>query len=193
MNVGFAITGSFCTFDQILGEMQNLKNKGHNILPVFSYSVSNTDTRFGTAEGFKKSVIEITDNSPIVTLQQAEPVGPNNLIDVLVIAPCTGNTLSKLANAITDTPVTMVAKAHLRNNKPVVIGISTNDALGQNLKNIATLLNAKNIYFVPFRQDDPIKKPKSMISDYSLIEATINEAFNHKQIQPLLLPPEEKK
>ena len=187
MNLGFGITGSFCTFERIKTEIQKLKEKGYNILPIFSYVVSSTDTRFGKAADFETEIINITGNTPVKTIVEAEPMGPNNQIDVLVIAPCTGNTLAKLAGAISDTPVTMAAKAHLRNNKPLVIAISTNDALGQNLKNIANMLNTKNVYFVPMRQDDAVKKPKSLVAEYSLIEATVQQALKGQQLQPLLI------
>lgn len=186
-NIGFAITGSFCTHEKILPEMQNLVDKGYKVIPIFSLSVSNTDTRFGTAKDFEDKVTKITGISPIKTMTDAEPIGPKNMIDVLVVAPCTGNTLSKLANAISDTPVTMVAKSLMRNNKPIVLGISTNDALGFNLENIAKLLSAKNVFFVPFGQDDPTNKPKSLICDWLKIEDTLAYADKSKQIQPLLL------
>lgn len=185
-NIGYAITGSFCTHAVILDSVKELVSKGYNILPIITNSVASTDTRFGTAIDFINSLKLITGNTPIDNIVSAEPVGPNNLIDVLVVAPCTGNTLSKLANAITDNAVTMVAKSHLRNNKPVVIGISTNDALGLNSYNLAKLINSKNIYFVPFSQDDAFKKPKSLIADWSLIEDTVLEAMQGKQIQPIL-------
>ena len=154
IKVGFAITGSFCTHEKILKILKDLIEKGYDILPIFSYSVKNTDTRFGTAKDFYEKVVEITGKTPVDTIVGAEPIGPKNMIDILVVAPCTGNTLSKLANAITDTPPTMVAKAHLRNNKPLVVAVSSNDALGLNMKNLATLMSTKNIYFVPFGQDD---------------------------------------
>lgn len=187
MNLGFAITGSFCTHEKILKEIENLISLGYNILPILSTNVATLDTRVGTAESFIKKIREITGNEPIKTIQDAEPIGPKGIIDVLVIAPCTGNTLAKLANAITDTPVTMITKAHLRNNKPVIIGISTNDGLSLNLKNIAQLMSAKNIFFIPFGQDEPIKKPNSLVADFSKIDATIKEASKGKQIQPILL------
>lgn len=187
LNIGFGITGSFCTHEKILIEIENLVNKGHNVIPILTDKVLTTSTRFGSSEEFIKRVKKITQNKVVSNIVEAEPIGPKNLIDILVIAPTTGNTLGKLANAITDNAVTMVFKAHIRNNKPVVIGISTNDALGLNLKNIATLLNAKNIFFVPFGQDDPMKKPKSLIADYSKIEETIEFALRGEQVQPLLL------
>lgn len=185
--IGFAITGSFCTHDRILKVMEDLVGKGYELLPIFSNSVKNIDTRFGSAKDFYDKVVKITGKTPIYDIVAAEPVGPKGMIDVLVVAPCTGNTLSKLANAITDTAVTMVAKAHLRNNKPLVIAVSSNDALGLNFKNLATLMGTKNVYFVPFGQDDAIKKPKSLIADWNLIEDTIISAMKGEQIQPLLL------
>ena len=186
-NVGFAICGSFCTYDKILNQIQNLVNNGYNVIPIFSKAVVETDTRFGTAKEFYDKVVELTNNIPIRNIVEAEPVGPSGLIDVLVVAPCTGNTLAKLANAVTDDAVTMVTKSHLRNDKPVVIGISTNDALGLNFKNLATLVVAKNIYFVPFGQDSPDKKPKSLIADWNQIEKTIEKALEGKQIQPMII------
>ena len=187
LNIGFGITGSFCTHKLILEEIKILVEKGYNIIPILSDSVQKFSTRFGRKENFISEIERITGNVVVSNIVEAEPIGPNNLIDVFVVAPTTGNTLSKLANAITDNAVTMVFKSHVRNNKPVVVGISSNDALGLNLKNIATLLNTKNIYFVPFGQDDPVKKPKSLIADYSKIEDTILSAVKGEQIQPLLL------
>ena len=187
IKVGFAITGSFCTHEKILLVLKDLVKKGYDILPILSYSVKNTDTRFGSAKDFYKNVKDITGKTPIDTIVGAEPVGPKGMIDILVVAPCTGNTLSKLANAITDTAPTMVAKAHLRNNKPLVIAVSSNDALGLNMKNLATLMSTKNVYFVPFGQDDATNKPKSLIADYDMIEETILCALKHEQIQPVLL------
>lgn len=186
-NLGFAITGSFCTHEKIIKEISNLKTKNYNIIPIITSNTKNIDTRFGSAKAFCDKLYEITGNVPIDTIVSAEPLGPQNLIDVLVIAPCTGNTLAKLANAITDNAVTMVTKAQLRNDKPVIIGISTNDALGLNFKNLATLVSTKNIFFVPFGQDDPLKKPKSLIADWSKIDDTIQAALNGKQLQPMLL------
>ena len=187
LNIGFGITGSFCTHKLILEEIKILVEKGYNIIPILSDSVQKFSTRFGRKENFISEIERITGNVVVSNIVEAEPIGPNNLIDVFVVAPTTGNTLSKLANAITDNAVTMVFKSPVRNNKPVVVGISSNDGLGLNLKNIATLLNTKNIYFVPFGQDDPVKKPKSLIADYSKIEDTILSAVKGEQIQPLLL------
>lgn len=186
LNIGFAITGSFCTLKQILPYIEKLKTTGHNITPIFSYSVSDTDTRFFLAKEFRRAVTAICGREPMCTIVEAEPIGPQNLLDVLVIAPCTGNTLAKINHAITDTPVLMAVKAHLRNNKPVVIAVSTNDGLSANAKNIGDLLNKKNIYFVPYAQDDCIKKQRSLVADFSLIEDTITGALEGIQIQPIL-------
>lgn len=186
-NIGFAITGSFCTFDKIKPQIDILKKTGANIIPVFSYNAQNFDTRFDVAKEYVKEICELTGNDGIFTIQQAETVGPQKLFDAMVIAPCTGNTAAKLANGITDTPVLMAAKAHLRNNRPLVIAISTNDALGINLQNIGKLIIIKNIYFVPFGQDNYKAKPNSMIADLSKIKDTIEMALESKQIQPLLV------
>ena len=187
INMGFAVTGSFCTFDRIIEELKIITEDGYNVTPIFSFAAAFTDTRFGTAASFRQKVKEITKKEPIDSLVLAEPLGPKGLLDIIVVAPCTGNTLAKIARAITDTPVTMAVKAHLRNDKPVVIALSSNDLLGLNLQNVGALLPVKNIYFVPFGQDDYIKKPKSLISDYNLIIKTVESAIKGKQIQPLLL------
>ena len=185
-NIGYGITGSFCTFAKTRKEIQRLTEMGAHVIPIFSYQTQNCDTRFGTAKEFMEEVCDITGNPGIRTLQEAEPIGPKAYLDVLVIAPCTGNTLAKLCNGITDSPVLMAAKAHIRNNKPLIISISTNDAMGMNFKNIGMLMNMKNIYFVPFYQDDPVKKPNSLIGKLSMIPETIEEALKGKQIQPVL-------
>ena len=158
-NIGYGITGSFCTFAKTRKEIQRLTEMGAHVIPIFSYQTQNCDTRFGTAKEFMEEVCDITGNPGIRTLQEAEPIGPKGYLDVMVIAPCTGNSAAKLANAITDTPVLMAAKAHMRNGKPLVIAISTNDALGASFKNIGMLMNTKHIYFVPFAQDYYEKKP----------------------------------
>ncbi len=185
--IGFAITGSFCTHDKIIPVVEKLVNSGANVIPIISEITSCTDTRFGTAADFKKKLVEITKNEIIDSVVTAEPIGPKKLLDILVIAPASGNTIAKLANAITDSTVTMAAKAHLRNESPLVIGISTNDGLGGNAKNIGLLLNINNIYFVPFGQDDAIKKSKSLVADFNLIPDTLEKALEGKQIQPLLI------
>jgi len=185
--MGFAITGSFCTFDRILEELKVIIEAGWSVIPIFSLTVVNTDTRFGTAADFRQKIKEVTKMEPIDSLTLAEPLGPKGVLDIIVVAPCTGNTLAKIARAITDTPVTMAVKAHLRNDKPVVIALSSNDLLGLNLQNVGALLPVKNIFFVPFGQDDYVKKPKSLISNYSLILPTVENALQGKQLQPLLL------
>jgi dipicolinate synthase subunit B len=187
INIGFAITGSFCTFDKIIEEMRHLVDEGAKVIPIFSFHAMSIDTRFGKAADFLQEVTEITNCKPITSIEAAEPIGPKNMIDILIIAPCTGNTIAKLSNGITDTPVLMAAKAHLRNNKQLVISIATNDALGFNLKNIGTLLEAKDVYFVPFGQDNCDAKPKSMIADTTKIIATLEKALEGRQIQPLLI------
>lgn len=187
-NIGIGITGSFCTFDKIMPQISELKGLGANVYTVFSDNAGSCDTRFGEAKDFLELVYQLTGNKPITTIVDAEPVGPKNLFDIYIIAPATGNTIAKLANAITDTPVLMAAKAHLRNNKPVVISISTNDALSMNFKNIGTLYNIKNMYFVPFGQDNYMFKPNSMIADVDQIIPTLEIALEGKQIQPVILP-----
>lgn len=188
-NIGIAVTGSYCTFAKMFKELEQLTETGANFYTIFSYNAASTDSRFGNCEEFVKRATDLTGKPPITTIPDAEPIGPKSMFDILVIAPCTGNTLSKLANGISDTPVLMAAKAHLRNNKPLVISLSTNDALGMNLKNIGILLNTKNIYFVPFGQDDYIKKPNSMIAHVDLIADTIEKALEGKQIQPVIKSP----
>ena len=189
IKIGIGMTGSYCTYDSIFKAIINLKECGADLLTVFSEKAASTDSRFGTCDDFLSRAREITGKEPITTIPAAEPIGPKSLVDILIIAPCTGNTLSKLANGISDTPVLMAAKSHLRNNKPLVIFLSTNDALGMNLKNIGILLNTKNIYFVPFGQDNYEKKPNSMIAYTGLIPDTIVEALNYRQIQPVIVSP----
>ncbi len=186
-NVGFGITGSFCTFDKIKTQIKVLKDEGANVIPVFSYNAYNLDNRFTEAAKFVDEIKKMTGSEDIHTIQQAEPVGPKKLFDIMIIAPCTGNTAAKLVNGIVDTPVLMAAKAHMRNNRPLVISISTNDALGINFKSIGSLMVMKNIFFVPFGQDDHILKPNSMVADVSLIKATLEEALEGRQIQPVIL------
>ena len=184
--LGFAFTGSFCTFSRVIKELEKLAETGAKIIPIMSEMSYNTDTRFGTAEEFRERIFGICQNSIIKTVKEAEPIGPKGYLDLLVIAPCTGNSLAKLASGIADSSVTMAAKAHLRNQKPVVIAPSTNDGLGNAAKNIGVLLNNKNLYFVPFGQDDPVKKPNSLVSDMSKILPTVESAFQGEQLQPIL-------
>ena len=189
ITIGIGLTGSYCTQANIFKAIENLKDCGAKLLTIFSDRASTTDSRFGNCADFLERAKAISGREPITTIPGAEPIGPKSLVDILVIAPCTGNTLSKLANGISDTPVLMAAKSHLRNNKPLVIFLSTNDALGMNLKNIGILLNTKNIYFVPFGQDNFSTKPNSMIAHIDLLPDTIVEALKYKQIQPVIISP----
>ena len=190
-NIGFAITGSFCTFDKILPQIKILKDEGARVLPILSFNSYGMDTRFFKSEDFVSSVEEITGEKIIKTVQGAEPIGPKKMFDIMIIAPCTGNTIAKLSNGIVDTPVLMAAKAHLRNNRPLVLSVSSNDALGINFQNIGKLMNMKNIYFVPFGQDSHKSKPNSLIAKMELIPETIEMALAGKQIQPVLQNPNE--
>lgn len=185
--VGFAVCGSFCTHKSVIKQMEVLKQQDYDIIPIVSPIVYETDTRFGEAEAFIKIIEEICNKKCIHTVKDAEPIGPKQLLDILLIAPCTGNTLGKLACGITDTSVTMAAKAHLRNERPLIIAPSTNDALGASAKNIGLLLNCKNVYFVPFKQDMPECKHNSCISDFSLIPQSIAAALRGQQLQPILI------
>lgn len=189
-NVGIALTGSFCTFDKVFPQIERLVSENANVYTIFSDRSQITDTRFGNAASFLQKASDITGKKPITTLVEAEKLGPNNLLDVIVIAPCTGNTLAKMANAITDSTVLMAAKGLLRNNKPVVIAVSTNDALSNNLKNIGFLINNKNMFFVPFGQDNYKGKPNSMVAHFDLIIPTIEEALEGRQLQPVILTPQ---
>ncbi len=186
MNIGFALCGSFCTYDRVFPVMELLARE-HTLIPIFSEASFAVDSRFGTAAEHFETVRKICGREPIHTIAGAEPIGPKKLLDILVIAPCTGNTLAKLAHSIADTPVTMAAKSHLRNDRPVVVAVSTNDALAGAAENIGKLLGRKNYYFVPFRQDDPMKKPTSMVADFDKIPETIESAHRGVQIQPILL------
>ena len=186
MNIGFALCGSFCTYDRVFPVMELLARE-HTLIPIFSEASFAVDSRFGTAAEHFETVQKICGREPIHTIAGAEPIGPKKLLDILVIAPCTGNTLAKLAHSIADTPVTMAAKSHLRNGRPVVVAVSTNDALAGAAENIGKLLGRKNYYFVPFRQDDPMKKPTSMVADFEKIPETIESAHRGVQIQPILL------
>ena len=186
MKIGFAMCGSFCTLDPVFSLMEALAHL-HDVTPIFSAAVYETDTRFGKAADHIRQAELICGKSPIHTIAQAEPIGPKKLLDALVIAPCTGNTLAKLAHSIADGPVTMAAKSHLRNGRPVVLALSTNDALGGAAENIGRLLARKNFYFVPFGQDDANGKPTSMIADFALLPAALDAALEGRQLQPILL------
>lgn len=185
-HIGVAFTGSFCTYEKVFEGLKKLTEEGAYVQTIFSNASQTLDSRFGKADDFVKKAEEITGTKPILTIPQAEPIGPKGFLDILVLFPCTGNTIAKLANGITDSPVLMAAKAHLRNNKPLLISISTNDALGMNMKNIGMLLNAKHIYFIPFGQDNPEKKPNSMIAHTELLIPSIEAALSGKQIQPII-------
>lgn len=184
--IGVAFTGSFCTYKKVFEELKKLVEEGAEVQTIFSNASQTIDNRFGKAADFVADAEKITGIKPMMTINQAEPIGPKSLLDLLVILPCTGNTIAKLANGITDTPVLMAAKAHLRNEKPLVVSVSTNDALGMNMKNIGLLLNAKHLYFVPFGQDDPVKKPNSMVAHTELLIPTVEAALQGRQYQPII-------
>lgn len=186
ITVGFALCGSFCTFSQVIKEMELLISKGYEIVPIMSFNAYSTDTRFGKASEHTERIESICNRKIIATIPEAEPIGPKKMLDVLLIEPCTGNTAAKLANGITDTPVTLAAKSHLRNNRPLLIAISTNDALSGSAGNIGKLINTNNVFFVPFRQDSPDGKPRSMISDFSKTEDAILCALKKEQLQPIV-------
>ena len=185
--IGYVLTGSFCTFSKTIPKMKELIDKGADIIPIMSYNSYKMDTKFGKAQDFINKIETITGKKIIHTIQGAEPIGPKALTDIMIVAPCSGNTMAKLACDIIDTPATMAVKSHLRNNLPVVIAPSTNNGLGANAVNIAYLLNRKNYYFVPFRQDNPITKPRSIVFDSEYIIKTIEYALDNEQIEPILL------
>lgn len=187
IRIGYAMCGSFCTIADSLEQLKVLSEKGADIFPIMSDIVYNSDTRFTKHKELQQTVKEITNKDIIHTVIEAEPIGPKRLLDILVVSPCTGNTLGKLAAGITDSSVTMAVKAHLRNNRPVVLCIATNDALSASAKSIGILLNTKNIYFVPFAQDDAIKKSTSLISVFKLLPQTVESALNGTQLQPILV------
>lgn len=186
MTIGFALCGSFCTFDKVFPVME-LLNRDYQLLPIVSDAVLRTDTRFGTAEEHLQTIRELTGSEPVHTIAQAEPIGPKKLLDLLIIAPCTGNTLAKLAHGIADGPVTLAAKSHLRNDRPILLAVSTNDALAAAAGNIGRLMARRNIYFVPFTQDDAAGKPTSCVADFSLIPKALEAALERRQLQPLLI------
>lgn len=186
MTIGFALCGSYCTYDRVFPVIETL-SKSNRILPILSEAAYTTDSRFGTAEHWKTRLEEICGCPPLHRISQVEPIGPKGLLDILVIAPCTGNTLAKLAHSIADGPVTMAAKSHLRNGRPVLVAVSTNDGLAGAGENIGRLLARKHYYFVPFGQDDPLKKPTSLIADFAQIPQAVEGALAGQQIQPMLL------
>lgn len=185
--IGFALAGSHCTLEQIFSPLRQLKEEGAEIVPIISHTVDSVETRFGTPAQWRAGLREVTGREPLKTIPEVEPLGPKKLMDALVVAPCTGHTLARLANAITDSSVTMAVKTTLRNQRPVVLSISTNDGLGLNAKNWVTLLNTKNIYFVPFGQDNPREKPNSLVAHLDLLVPALLEALEGRQYQPLLV------
>ena len=185
MNVGFALCGSFCTYERVFSVMAELA-KNHRVIPIFSRAAATLDSRFGTSAEFLSRAEEICVTPPLLTIPDVEPIGPKRMLDILIIAPCTGNTLAKLAHSIADGPVTMAAKSHLRNGRPVLIAVSTNDALSGAAENIGRLLNRKHYYFVPFGQDDPVNKPNSMVAHFDRIPEAMDAALEGRQIQPIL-------
>ena len=189
MKIGFALTGSHCTIADVIPYFKLFREEGAEIIPILSPTVRSTDSRYGKAEDLYQKIYFLTEQEPLTTLLEVEPIGPQKLLDILLVAPCTGNTLAKVALSITDTCVTLACKAQLRNNRPVVLAISTNDGLSANARNLGTLLNRKHIYFVPFGQDAPQSKQASLIAKMSLIPETILEALEGRQLQPLLVSP----
>ena len=186
MNIGFAMCGSFCTFESVFPAVESIAKK-HTVIPIVSTAAAGIDSRFGSAQSHIERLEQICGRTPLGSIEAVEPIGPKKLLDALIIAPCTGNTLAKLAHSIADGPVTMAAKSHLRNGRPILVAISTNDALAGAAENIGKLIARKHYYFVPFRQDDPIGKPTSIVADFSMILPALELALEGKQIQPILL------
>lgn len=185
--IGFGLTGSHCTFEEVMPEMKTLMQAGARVIPIVTHTLLSTDTKFGKSEDWIEQIKEITQEEIVDSIVKAEPFGPSKLLDLMVIAPMTGNSTAKLANAMTDNPVLMATKATLRNSRPVVLAISTNDALGLNAGNLAKLLPVKNLFFVPFGQDNPDKKPNSLVAHLPLLKETCELALEYRQIQPVLL------
>ena len=185
-NIGFALSGSFCTFQKAIEQMKILTLAGHNVTPIMSFHAYNLDTKFGKATDFREIIESVCGHSIIHTIAQAEPIGPQKMFDVLLVEPCSGNTLAKMAAGIVDTPVLMAVKSHLRNARPVLLAVSTNDALGNAAKNIGALLNMRHIYFVPMGQDDPNRKPRSVVADFDYTELAVNAALAGSQLQPII-------
>lgn len=186
-NIGYALTGSFCTFRSTINQMEKLVKLGANVFPIMSYNSYNLDTKFGKAQDFIDEIENLTNKKIIHTIQGAEPIGPKKMFDILIVAPCSGNTIAKIANDITDTPVVMAVKSLCRIDRPIVIGISTNNALSGAAENIGKLLNRRNFYFVPFKQDNPITKPRSVVCDFDYIQRTLEYALDGEQIGPIIL------
>jgi len=187
VRIGCAMTGSFCTFREVFAVWRQLKNAGAELIPIMSFNACSVDNRFYTAKEAVETFEEICGAKVLNRIEQVEPIGPKKLLDILIVAPCTGNTIAKIANGITDTPAALAAKSHLRNGRPVLIAVSTNDALSGSAQNIGKLLNTKNIYFAPFRQDDPAKKPTSCVACFEMLPASAKAALEGRQIQPILV------
>lgn len=185
--VGVVVTGSFCTFSKVITQIKELVKIGADVIPIMSYNSWNLDTKFGEAKQIIDEIEDVTQKQIISTIQEAEPIGPKKMTDIMLVAPCSGNTVAKLAQGIIDTPATMAVKSHLRNGNPVVIAVSTNDGLAGSAENIGRLLNRNNYYFVPFRQDNPITKPRSLVFDENYIIKTLEQALDRIQIQPMIL------
>lgn len=185
--IGFALTGSFCTFEPVLAAMKRLSLEYETVVPILSFTAASTDSRFGSARSFRERIEAICGRPAVDTIAGAEPIGPRRLLDLLILAPCTGNTLAKLAAGVADTPVTLVCKAHLRNARPVLVAVSTNDGLAANAAAIGRLLARRHFYFVPFGQDDPEKKPTSLVADMNAIPEAADAALRGEQLQPVLL------
>jgi len=185
--IGIALSGSFCTFDRVMKEIERLVKMGHEVTPIVSFHTAQTDTRFGNAADILARLESITGKAPLRTLPQVEPLGPKDMLDALVVAPCTGTTLGRLANGLSDTPVTLAVKSMLRRSRPIVLAVSTNDALGASMRNIGQLKNVKHLFFVPMRQDDPVVKPNSLVADFEQIWPTTQHALRGQQIQPLFI------
>ena len=186
LKIGFAMCGSFCTFEKALKQMELLRQKGYDIVPVLSYHAASVNTRFGQAEDFIRRIETLCQRKVIRTIEEAEPIGPKKMTDIMIVAPCTGNTAAKLAHAITDTPVTMAVKSHLRQEKPVLLCMANNDALGASAQNIGRLFNTKHYYFGPFSQDDPQRKPNSLVADFDLLPLAMEYALREQQLQPVI-------
>lgn len=189
LSIGFAMTGSFCTYAKVFPVFEQLSQKFDRVIGIMSGCAAETDTRFGEAEAFVNRLWELSGGHVLTTIPEVEPVGPQKLLDVLVVAPCTGNTVAKLASGITDTTVTMACKSHLRNGRPLVLAIATNDGLGANAENIGKLLIRKNVFFVPFGQDDPVNKPNSLVADFTMMPEAVHAALEGRQLQPVLCFP----
>ena len=187
MLIGYALCGSFCTLSESIAEMEKLSAAGHDIIPIMSETAASTDTRFGTAADITDRIVHITGRGIIHTIEKAEPLGPKVKLDLLIIAPCTGNTIAKLAHGITDTAVTMAAKAHSRQDRPILISLASNDAMSANLENIGRMMQKKSVFFVPMRQDDPVRKPHSLVADFGMIGECAAAAMEGRQIYPVFL------